>query len=852
MKNLLRFACILFCLFLQVQLLANTVIVKGTVTDSSHNPVANRTVKIYSTDTSNHGCLISHTKITNPNGYYIDTLTCNGDIRKLVIIVENCNGTKIYNYPSFYPNTIVESNFIICSPTTPAGIVRCKAAFSYTSSANGVKFNSAGSAGSYAADSIVSRTWTFGDSSPALTGNIAGPVHAYAKPGIYSVCLSIKTKNGCESKYCSTVVFTPPSNDCNLQAVFFAEKIGNKAFRFISSQSSTLLGDSIVQRIWKFGDGFSIDGNQANPSRQYKDTGLYTVCLSIRTAKGCEKQYCLNLVVRDSVVRTYCKAYFLFSAKGTTVKFSAAASVAPTNDSIISRTWLFGDNTPALTGNRLDPSHIYAKAGTYTICLYIKTKSGCESNFCRSITVHDSIATPTHCKAYFNYTIKDSLVVFNSAGSTGTSPSDSIISRTWYYFDSTHSLTLPGNIISPSYPYTKPGTYTVYLVIKTKSGCESKYAGKVVIEPKPVRTNCKAYFNYTIKDSVIIFNSAYSTGTTPSDSIISRTWSYTDSSTSVSLPGNVIAPSYPYTKPGSYKVKLVIKTKAGCESSYIGTVIIPRKPAPVNCKAYFNFTIQDKTVKFNSRYAVATSTQDSIISRTWFFGDSSTTYALQGNIIDPTHTYQKPGTYHVYLYIKTKAGCESKYEATIVIAPTHCEVKVQFGAEKISLKKIQYNSSLASTAAGDSIVERNWKFGDNTSLGGNVISPVKEFSLMGFYNTCLQVRTANGCEAQICKEVTIRDTVTTPQNSVEYIKIISINPNPVITRMMATIYSRNTNVEAEISIYDIYGTGKMNFKKLLIQGNNTIEIATDFLPHGPYFLRVSTKNGKDSKTFYKL
>lgn len=855
MKKMIRFVCIVFCLFLQTQLFANTVIVKGSVKDSANNPVANRTVRIYSTDSSNHGCLISHTKVTNPNGYYIDTLTCNGDIRKLSVIVENCNGVKITHEIAVTPNNIIESNFIICKPNIPNGIVPCKAAFSYTSLPTGIKFNSAGSAGTFAADSIISRTWTFGDTSATLTGNIVDPTHAYTKPGAYNVCLSIKTKNGCESKFCSTVVFTPASNDCHVQAVVSAEKIGNKIFRFNSAQSSTSLGDSIVQRIWKFGDGFSIDGNQVNPAREYKDTGVYNVCLSVRTMKGCEKQYCLSLVVRDSATQPLpanCKASFTFSTQGTTVKFNAAGSVAPAGDSIISRTWLFGDQTASLTGNHVDPSHQFANAATYHVCLYIKTKGGCESNICQNIVIHDSTTIPTGCKAFFTYTLKDSLVVFNSAGSVGSSPSDSIISRTWYYTDSATNVSLTGNIISPSYPYTKPGTYTVYLVIKTQSGCESKYSGKVVIEPKPVPTNCKAIFTYSIKDSTIVFNSAGSTGTSPADSIISRTWSYSDSSTSVSLPGNIITPSYPYTKPGSYKVNLVIKTQNGCESRYTGTVVIPPKPAPTNCKAYFSFTLQNKTAKFNSSNASATSAEDSIISRIWLFGDSATNAALQGNKIDPVHEYRKAGTYHVYLYIKTKSGCESKYESIVVIAPVNCTVQATFNAERISLKKIQFNSSLSTTAQNDSIVQRTWRFGDNTSLDGNEISPVKEFSLLGFYNTCLQVRTANGCEAKTCKEIVVQDTVTTPQASVDYIKIITINPNPVITRMVATIFSRNTNVEAEICIYDIYGNNKLNIKKLLSQGNNFIEVATDLLPHGPYFLKVSTRNGKDSKAFYKL
>ncbi|HVZ26888.1 MAG TPA: T9SS type A sorting domain-containing protein, partial [Sediminibacterium sp.] len=88
-----------------------------------------------------------------------------------------------------------------------------------------------------------------------------------------------------------------------------------------------------------------------------------------------------------------------------------------------------------------------------------------------------------------------------------------------------------------------------------------------------------------------------------------------------------------------------------------------------------------------------------------------------------------------------------------------------------------------------------------------------------------------------------------PEN---YVKILQINPNPVVTRMVATVYSRNSNIDAEILIYDIYGQVKLSLKKNLLQGNNMLEIATDQLYHGPYFLVVRTNNGKDSKAFYKL
>lgn len=851
MKTTLRLALLLCFLFLQGRLLANTVIVKGTVKNTANQSIANKKVKIYSTDSSNGGCAMVHYTFTNPNGYYIDTLTCSGEIRKLMIFVENCDGTMLSRDPAVVgTGNLVEVNFVICdNQPVPA---RCKAAFSYQSLTTGVKFNGAG-ASTAPGDSIISRTWTFGDSSTALMGNRVDPLHEYAKPGIYKVCLTITTKSGCQSSYCQTVVFTPASNDCKVNAAINFEKIGPRKFRFSSSQSNTLEGDSIFQRIWKFSDGSSLDGNQINPLKEFRENGVYDVCLIIHTVKGCEKKICISVTVKDTVPgttppATHCKVKLGFAIQGNTVKFNSSNSSAAAGDSIILRAWKFGDTSLTLTGNRIDPSHTYSKPGKYTACLYIKTKNGCENKTCVEFEIRDTLTAPRTCKAYFSWHIKDSLVIFNSAESRGATPSDSVISRTWYYADSSVSVSLGGNVIAPSYPYTKPGNYPVYLEIKTKSGCESKYVATVTIKPP---SNCKAYFTWSTKDSLVIFNSSESKGTSPSDSIISRKWYYADNNTMVTLGGNVISPSYPYTKPGTYTVHLLIKTQAGCENKFSSAVTIKPSAGIENCKAAFKYSQQNGVVLFNSSKSKGSTITDSIIGRTWFFGDS--TAPLQGNIIDPSHSYAKAGKYFVKLYIKTKGGCESKYSETISVSTVNCPVEVKFSAERISLKKVSFNSSQSKTLPGDSIIQRVWKFGDNTILSGNEISTVKEFPLMGVYTTCLQVKTINGCEAKECKPVVIQDTLNTPPANVNEIKIINLNPNPVITRMMATIYSRsNNNTEAEITIYDIYGTAKLRIKKMLQQGNNMIEIGCEFLYHGPYFLKVTTKSGRDTKAFYKL
>lgn len=376
--------------------------------------------------------------------------------------------------------------------------------------------------------------------------------------------------------------------------------------------------------------------------------------------------------------------------------------------------------------------------------------------------------------------------------------------------------------------------------------------------PIPTPTNCKAYFNSTVTDSIVKFNSVESSASsnpgTAKDSIISRTWYFLNNyPNTATLTGNRVDPTYTYSKPGTYQVYLVIKTKYGCESKYSATVTIKAPITPTSCKSFFTKTITDGLVKFNSADAKAANEKDSIISRYWIFGETTNSSGvLQGNIIDPSHGYSKPGKYIVILYIKTKSGCESRYADTINITHVNCKAKADFNAEKISLKKVLFNSSLSFAQTGDSIIQRTWNFGDNSTLSGNQIKLEREYPTQAIYTACLQIKTLNGCVADTCKKVIVQDTANIRPIAVDFIKILAINPNPVVYNFRATIYSSSNNIETEINIYDIYGVLKSTMKMVLTKGNNIVEVQTANLYHGPYFLRVVSKSGKDSKIFYKL
>lgn len=958
MKKFIPLLLLFASLALQSQLLAQDFIVKGTVTDESKRPIAGKTLYI-SSESSVSGCNIQRKVVTNSNGYYIDSVICSGEIKYINVQTNDCNGRLFLHRMVPGSTRVIESNFVLCG--TPVVIAACKAAFKFEAITNtltsGVpfafQFNSGVSEVS-AGDSIVSRTWMFGDRTQVVTGNEASIRHQFPGPGTYQVTLYIKTVKGCESKITNSVVVK--EQPCTINTKVFIKRQADRYFQFSSVEDNLAPGDTIIKRSWNFGDGSTLEGNEISPMKKYADTGNFKVCLQFKTKYGCYGESCLSIRVKDSLlINTSCKALFTVQSDGLTVFVNSNGSSAGSfnntrKDSIISRTWYINDSLagPFTNPNPVDFRKTFTKAGTYTITLVIKTAGGCESKYaqtftlqgqtcnlstkvvvlknsglqyvfgrqytnsipgdsiistnwkfsdgtsmdgnvenpykefkqagkyticaisktqkgciseaCVTIEVKDSVIIPTDCKAYFTYEVKDMVVYVNSARSLASSggvgtQADSIVSRIWNFGD-TVRYPVAGNQTEMKYAFTKPGTYPVILYIKTRLGCESKFVSYVVIPPVVCHFDTKIDVGRHVG---LVYEFVNPTHNLPAgDSIVKRSWNFGDGT---STDGNVASPIKFYTKPGKYIVCLVAKSLKGCISENCMEVIIKDTVTqPYSCKASVSYRINGNIVYFNSSASVPSvdgtnsGVVDSIISRTWFFGDNAAGSAgLSGNEVETKHEYLQPGTYTAYLVIKTKTGCESRYTVTFIIGtmPAECKAYADFKFEQAGKNKIQFASGASSAVAGDSIVQRIWSFGDNTIMTGNIVNPLKEYRLSGSYKACLQVKTARGCKADICKEINVADSVLTPSTSVTYIKIITINPNPVQSKMAVTVWSKLPDMPTEFTIYDVNGNPKMSFKKTLTQGNNTLEIFADRLNPGLYFLRVANAYGKDSMQFYK-
>jgi alpha-tubulin suppressor-like RCC1 family protein/PKD repeat protein len=118
-------------------------------------------------------------------------------------------------------------------------------------------------------------------------------------------------------------------------------------------------------------------------------------------------------------------------------------------------------------------------------------------------------------------------------------------------------------------------------------------------------------------------------------------WDFGDNSGS-GLP----SPVHTYAAPGSYSVSLTVSGPGGTEILVKEDFIsVQRMPVQIDFQADQRLGVAPLMVQF-----IETS-EDSIISRRWKFGDGQTSH-----YINPSHTYEEPGNYSVSLTVTADAG----------------------------------------------------------------------------------------------------------------------------------------------------------------------------------------------------
>lgn len=140
------------------------------------------------------------------------------------------------------------------------------------------------------------------------------------------------------------------------------------------------------------------------------------------------------------------------------------------SEDTISYLWEFGDGK---TSTKTSPSHIYNKAGIYTVSLtvkFAKSKISTKFTFSKNITVNNSPL------AQFYYTV-------NSDGDqySFTDNSTNALYWCWTFGDKSSSLKEKNT----EHIYKMDGSYNVQLIVMNASGCSDTITKKITVSIKP-------------------------------------------------------------------------------------------------------------------------------------------------------------------------------------------------------------------------------------------------------------------------------------------------------------------------------------------------------------------------------
>jgi len=473
-------------------------------------------------------------------------------------------------------------------------------------------------------------------------------------------------------------------------------------------------------------------------------TGSYSVITSDSTkCTSPSSPYNITFIPKDSAIFTVGAA----ACQGSFISLTNSS----TPSTGLNYLWKFGSGKDSSLSQ--SPGYKYNTPGTYTINLSV-SNSGCTSKASKTISIYPSPAgsgfiagVPFHGQ-------------FNSGDATN--PDNICINDTITYqilppkafANSDYGSKWIINSIKFSTPYglgikdtatkfptsSKNGTFSFFpkkygdstflltIDLKTVQGnCDSVIRRQIHVRNIPVA-------KFTAVNACQGFAATFTDASTDvAASVTNWAWDFGDGKTS-----NAQNPSHVYPNAGTYTVKLIASTDAGCSNTVINTVT----SYPVPKTSYTDVLgCNGKSTTFTDNSTIAS--PGVIKLWNWNFGDG-----LLSNTQNTTHTYKKSGPYNVKLAIVSANGCKDSLTTKIRVLPSPI-AGFSYLNGCVNTPIFFSNTSVDST--NKSVY--SWDFGDKTTPSTATV-PTHTYTVNGTYKIVLSVTSGQGCIDTISKIIT--------------------------------------------------------------------------------------------------
>ena len=552
------------------------------------------------------------------------------------------------------------------------------------------------------------------------------------KPGTFSVSLEAKDQRGLTSFTTKNVTIS----DKEAPAIIIENDV---CFQGSSIQFAHQINQPLTSATWTI-------NNETRTGQtvtyDFPTPGTYSVTLEVESANGCGNRLTKEITIYEPPVPGFTVPAGQICSNGT-VNFTNTTDARGADDLITYR-WFVVDpsKNETLVSEEANPDITFAAGGTHTVRLEAGIP-GCTEIFVQTIDILQgptvSFTVPTVCQSnavtFENQTV--------GAGITG------------YFWDfgdpdgGTYSSVTANN---PTYTFDTPGTYPVTLRVTNALGCQNVYRQDVTVYAQPTVSFLS---EVACAGSPTQFTDASTAGANAN--VSAWQWDFGDGIGTASTRN----PTYAYRQAGTYAVKLITASTAGCVDSTVQTITVQSavdvgfaavRQCPTEARP-LNVLLSDTSV------AAAGETIDR-----WFWTVNGENFVSD----EVEYAFPAPGDYPVSLTVFTASGCNATVQRVVSVTTSPAVAFTSTGS--CTGEPVVFRGAIDAPGWGELMYA--WEFvGPNGEATGTAATANAEFTFdaPGTYDVTLSVQTDGGCTFTRTQPVTIAATpVATFTTSADY------------------------------------------------------------------------------------
>lgn len=597
--------------------------------------------------------------------------------------------------------------------------------------------------------------WNFHDGG---IDSVKTPKKLYSVGGNFDVKLQVVTDVGCRSDTLTKniAISDTPRVSINIST----PRCPGMPITFTST--TTVPIGTMTKWVYNWGDGSPVDTffNANAVTHSYATGGTYNMIHSVYTSSGCSKALTTPLVINPRPAANFTLPANVCLPEGLAT-FPNTTTISDGTLPTVTYAWNFGDPGSGAnnTATTTIGTHNYSAAGPFNVQLIATSANGCKDT---STKVFNNIR-PRPAAGFTNnpeICLNDSL----QFTSTSTGNGGTIDQYNWDFGDGSPVV----NGAAPKKRWATTGTKTVKHWIHTDQGCYSDTLTKTIyVNAIPVADFTFPATNRCDRKAISFTN----TSTSTDGAINQATWIFGDGSPA-EINNNASVP-HTYLNPGTYTVKLVVRSDRTCNSDTVSKVVTVAATPVAAFTPPGGICLPSGFAQFTNTTTISDGTLPTV-TYAWNFGDGSPVVTSPPASNSPSHNYAGTGPYTAQLIAIAAAGCRDTTTRNISTIFPQPNANFTSNPEVCLSDSLQFTD--ASISNGGTITEYYWDFGDGAGTVQTGPTPKRRWSTPGTKTVRHWVRTSNSCPS---------DTMT---------KTIYVNQLPTASFTVSAIRCERDNI----------------------------------------------------------